>query len=66
MDEWRPGVLNYDPYTLTIAADAPPGIYTVLIGMYGAKTEEHYPVFAADGTHLGDTVSLTTIEVVAP
>ncbi len=66
MDEWRPGILNYDPYTLTIAPDTPPGTYTVLVGLYGAKTQDHYPVFGPDGAPLGETIGLTTIEVLAP
>jgi hypothetical protein len=66
MDEWRPGTLTYDPYTLTIAPDTPPGIYTVSIGLYGAKTQDLYPVFAPDDTPLGDKVWLTSIEVLAP
>lgn len=66
MEEWRPGTLTYDPYTLSVAPDTPPGTYTVLVGLYGAKSQEHYPIFAPDDTYLGDTVQLTSIEVLAP
>ncbi len=66
MDEWRAGELNYDPYQLTIAADAPPGVYTVLVGMYDAESHDRYAVFDAQGGTLGDAIILTTIEVVAP
>lgn len=66
MEDWRPGDLNYDPATLTIAPDAPPGTYSVIVGLYDDETEERYPVFAADGAPLGDFVPLTTIEVGAP
>jgi hypothetical protein len=66
MDEWRRGELALDAYTLTIAPDTPPGQYTLLVGMYDAETHDRYPVFAADGSHLGDAISLATVEVVAP
>jgi hypothetical protein len=64
LEDWRPGDLNYDPYTLTIAPDTPPGNYTVLVGLYDEETEERYPVFAADGAAVGDSIALTTLEVV--
>jgi hypothetical protein len=65
LGEWRPGDLNLDPYALTVAADTPPGIYTVLLSAYDQETQEHYPVFAPDGAHLGDSIQLATVEVVA-
>ncbi|MCC6455240.1 MAG: glycosyltransferase family 39 protein [Caldilineaceae bacterium] len=64
LGEWRTGELNLDPYTLKIAPDTPPGTYTLLVGMYDDETEERYPVFAADGAHLGDAIHLATVEVV--
>jgi hypothetical protein len=66
IDEWRKGELVLDPYTLTIGADTPPGKYTLLVGAYDAESHERFPVFAADGSHLGDAISLATVEVVAP
>jgi hypothetical protein len=64
LEDWRPGDLNYDPYTLTIAPDTPPGNYSVLVGLYDKETEERYPVFAADGAAVGDSIALTTLEVI--
>lgn len=63
MDDWRPGDLNLDPYTLTLAPDAPPGRYTVLVGMYHADSEERYPILTPNGAWVGDALPLTTIEV---
>jgi hypothetical protein len=63
LGEWRPGDLNLDPYTLTVAPDTPPGIYTFLVSLYEQDTQDHYPIFAPDGAHLGDSVPLATIEV---
>jgi 4-amino-4-deoxy-L-arabinose transferase-like glycosyltransferase len=66
MDEWRAGELNYDPYHLTIAEDAAPGVYTVLVGMYDAADQDRYAVFDAQGAPLGDAIVLTSLEVIAP
>jgi hypothetical protein len=63
---WRPGELTLDPYSLEIASDTPPGNYTLLVGAYSAESHERFPVFAADGSHLGDSIALITVEVVAP
>jgi hypothetical protein len=65
LGEWRAGDLILDPYTLTVAPETPPGIYTLLVSMYDQDTQEHYPVFAPDGTHVGDSFTLGTVEVVA-
>jgi hypothetical protein len=64
IDDWRPGDLNYDPYSLQILPDTPPGTYTVLVGIYDDRVER-YPVFSAGGDPLGDAISLTTIQVVS-
>jgi hypothetical protein len=66
LGEWRPGDLNLDPYTLTVAPDTPPGSYTFLISVYDQDTTDHYPLFAPDGTPIGDSLPLATVEVVAP
>ena len=64
-DEWRAGETVLDRYTLTVAVDARPGDYTLLVGMYDAE-QARLPVLAADGALLGDAMPLTTIRVVAP
>jgi hypothetical protein len=66
LGEWRSGDLNLDPYTLVVAPETPPGIYSFLIGVYEQESHDHYPVFAADGAHLGDSIPVATVEVVAP
>ena len=65
LGEWRVGDLNLDPYTLTIAPDTPPGTYSFLVSVYEQDTNEHYPVFAPDGAHLGDSIPIGSVEVVA-
>jgi hypothetical protein len=66
LGEWRTGDLNLDPYTLTVAPDTPPGSYSILVSLYDQDTHEHYPVFAPDGAHLGDSVPIGSVEVVTP
>jgi hypothetical protein len=66
LGEWRQGDLNLDPYALIVAPDTPPGIYTILISVYEQETHEHYPIFAADGAYVGDSIGVATVEVVAP
>jgi hypothetical protein len=65
LGEWRAGDLILDPYTLTIAPETPPGIYSLLISVYDQDTHDHYPVFAPDGAHLGDSFAVGSAEVVA-
>lgn len=64
-DEWRVGDINLDPYTLTIAPDTPPGVYTLLVGVYVAD-QEPLPVADAQGANLGNSILLPPVEVVAP
>ncbi len=50
---WAPGEVVADPYTLTLPADAPPGDYTLAVGLYLEKTWERLPVDGADQVRLG-------------
>ncbi len=55
---WAPGMIIEDPYLIHVDAGAPPGLYTVEVGMYGL----------IDGVRLavageGDAVRLAEIEV---
>jgi len=60
---WIPGQLIQDPYTVTLAADAPRGEYTVHVGMYLLATLERLPVLNADGMPMDDRVALTGLTV---
>ena len=46
-DTWSPGTLIRDPYTLTLPADAAPGVYTLHIGVYDDAGRR--PLTLADG-----------------
>ncbi len=51
--QWQPGEYVEDRYTLTIPADAPPGPYTLYVGLYNAANNERQPAFL-DGERLPD------------
>ena len=38
-DYWRPGDVIVDRYYIPIFPDAPPGVYSLLVGMYDSKTD---------------------------
>lgn len=58
---WLPGDTVGDPHVLTLPADAPPGTYSLLVGLYHRPTNERLQAVDADSTRLGDAVLLTTI-----
>jgi len=60
---WTPGQVIRDPYTVVVPADAPPGDYTVHVGMYLLATLERLPVLNADGMPMDDRVALTGLTV---
>jgi len=60
---WLQGEVITDPYEIPIDREAPPGRYTVEIGMYDATTMERLPTFDARGAPQGDNVPLIHIEV---
>jgi hypothetical protein len=50
-----------DPHVLTLPADAPPGAYSLLVGVYYAPTDERLQAVDGQGNPLGDAVRLATI-----
>jgi len=51
---WRSGEEINDPYQLTLAPDAPPGEYQVIVGWYLLGTMERLAVLDASGQPVGD------------
>jgi len=47
--EWLPGDVIRDEYVLALPPDAPPGEYTLEVGMYRLETGERLPAYDADG-----------------
>jgi hypothetical protein len=60
---WDVGQRLADPYLLAIPPNLPPGEYELLVGMYLPSTGDRLPVLAQDGSVLGDSISLGTVEV---
>jgi hypothetical protein len=53
---WRSGEEIDDPYRLTLAPDAPPGEYQVIVGWYLLGTMERLAVLDTSGQAVGDYV----------
>ncbi len=62
---WQPGEFVTDPYDIPVAPDAPPGEYTVEVGMYYLPTEERLPVDGPPGQP-ADRLLLGVVQVVGP
>jgi mannosyltransferase len=61
--EWMPGDIIVDPYSITVPADAYAGEYTLTSGMYDPATGERLAVTDGQGSYLGDHVILTRLTV---
>jgi len=60
---WAPGVIITDDYTIPLAEDAPAGIYTLQVGLYGLVDGARLPVFDDKTQWIGDAVRLSEIVV---
>jgi hypothetical protein len=60
---WRPGDLVGERYDLPIHADAPPGRYQIITGMYDLETGGNLTWYDAQGNATGETLSIGTVEV---
>lgn len=61
---WQPGEYLTDTYEIEVKPDAPPGSYSLLVGMYDEGSGTRLPTFDAKDEPLGDHVVLSKIEVV--
>jgi hypothetical protein len=57
-NQWQPGEYIEDAYRLGIPLDAPPGPYTLYVGLYNAATDERQPAFLEGRRLPGDRVPL--------
>ena len=57
--EWPVGEIVTDVVRLSLPAELPPGVYTLVTGMYLLETLERLPVSGRQG----DQVTLTTVEI---
>lgn len=61
---WLVGEIVVDEYDIPVRGDAPPGEYTIEIGMYDLISGERLAAFDAEGERLvDDSVILTKVEV---
>ncbi|MEX1019062.1 MAG: hypothetical protein WDZ49_05355, partial [Litorilinea sp.] len=58
---WQPGVTVADRYYIPLDAHAPPGVYSLLTGLYDGATGDRLPIVAANGDFVGDALPLTEI-----
>ncbi|MCX7840674.1 MAG: glycosyltransferase family 39 protein [Anaerolineae bacterium] len=59
---WRPGELVVDVHAIRV--DAPPGTYTLVVGMYDAESRVRAPAFDPSGARApNDQILLTTITI---
>lgn len=55
-----------DPFILTVPADLPPGTYAIHIGLYNPDTGARLLVTGSNGRSVGDSLPLTTLEIMLP
>jgi hypothetical protein len=60
---WTPGEVISDPYTIPVAAGAPPGEYHVEVGLYLLATGERLAVLNADGLPVDDRLLLAGLTI---
>jgi hypothetical protein len=60
---WRAGEVIVDTHVIPIAADAPPGVYRIEVGLYEPVSGARLAVVGVDGTAIGDHVIVTTIDL---
>jgi len=61
--EWMPGDIIIDPYSITIPSDTQPGEYTMITGMYDPATGERLPVTDGEGSYPRDHVTVARLTV---
>jgi len=62
---WDAGEVVRDERELTVAPDAPPGVYELTVGLYLVDSGERLPVTTAEGRLLGNHLVLGQVQVVA-
>ena len=58
---WTPGTVIADPYRIPAAPHAPPGPYTLTVGLYGLLDGQRLPVHTASVPTTDNGVHLTTV-----
>lgn len=66
---WEPGVIIEDAHTLSVQADAPPGIYEIEVGLYREAPDGTFPrlrIFTPDGGQASNFTYLSRVRIVPP
>ena len=63
---WAPETIVPDPYRIPVDPKAPPGIYTIEVGMYGLVDGTRLPVYGPEGEIPDRAIRLTTITIQEP
>jgi 4-amino-4-deoxy-L-arabinose transferase-like glycosyltransferase len=62
-DEWMPGDLILDPYSLVVPRDIPRGEYSLVVGMYDPTTAARLPIVGGALGRIGDQVAIAQISI---
>jgi len=60
---WQPGELIVDAYSIPVFADATPGEYPLLVGMYERDSGDRLPIVNENDEFVGDALPLTQITI---
>jgi hypothetical protein len=65
-DQWRPGDIIADRYYIPLDADARPGAYTLLVGMYDREAGARVDIFTPGGELVGDALGIDEVRIRRP
>jgi 4-amino-4-deoxy-L-arabinose transferase-like glycosyltransferase len=63
---WTPGEFVRDQISVPISGEAPPGKYSLEVGMYHSGTGQRLPVLSSTGKIMGDSVILSQVDLNGP
>ncbi|NTV65673.1 MAG: hypothetical protein HGA65_19365, partial [Oscillochloris sp.] len=55
---WTPGDWVRDPHRMALPSSLPPGRYRLVVGLYLPESGDRMPVWAEDGSQIGDLIRL--------
>jgi hypothetical protein len=61
-EDWRPGTVIVQQHTFAIPENAPPGTYSLAVGLYSLSTGERYLV-AQSGDRVIDRIVLRAVQI---
>jgi hypothetical protein len=60
---WREAEVIVDRYAIPVAANAPPGLYRIEVGLYDAISGQRLPLLGEDGAPAADHLILGNVEI---